>query len=446
MPKKICFVCHAYFPHHSPRKLRQTLALVESGYEVDLLCLRNAKEPRRERFERVNVYRVPVRKKRGSALRYLFEYAASFCAFLVLLSYLHLRKRYDAIHVYSLPDFMCFAALFPKRLGTKIILDNLDPMPEMYATKYRLSMDSRLIKLLAKIERASGAFADLVITQNHVYAAALENRAQYRRSVLPILNPPDPRYFGEIAPPRAHAAGDEITLLFHGTVSERYGLDVALKAMPLILSRRERVRLVIAGSGDYFEAIMDLIATLKLAAHVSYIGEKRVEEIPGVIQACTFGVIPPRSTVYNEINVPNRVFEYLWLGKAVIASRTRALLHYFPEDAMLYFNAGEAEDFAAKVLWALAHEGEVRASVRKGQEVCRRYGWEEQKKIYLQAVEELLREKYALKQEPVRSQHLPVASATPNRVLLEKTSLALGTNQKTSIAPSAREGSYRMTI
>jgi len=406
MSKKICYVCHAYFPHHSPRKLRQTLALVESGCEVDLLCLRNAKEPRRERFAGVNIHRVPVSKKRGSALRYLFEYAASFCAFFILLSILHLRKRYDVIHVYSLPDFMCFAALIPKWLGARIILDNLDPMPEMYAAKYHLSMESRLIKLLKKIERASGAFADLIITQNHAYAAVLENRGRYRNRVLPILNPPDPRYFGEIAPPRVREAGEKIKLLFHGTISERYGLDVALKAMPLILARDEHVQLVIAGSGDYLDAIMDLITTLKLAAHVSYLGEKSVEEIPAVIRACTFGVIPPRATVYNEINVPNRVFEYLWLGKAPIVSRTKALLHYFPEDTMVYCNPGEVEDFAAKVLWAIAHEEAVRASACKGQEICRRYRWEEQKKIYLQAVNELLREKNALRFERVDAREL----------------------------------------
>ncbi len=390
MPKKVCFVCHAYFPHHSPRKLRQTLALVESGCEVDLLCLRNGAEPRRECFEGVNIHRVPVSKKRGSALRYLFEYAASFCAFFVLLSFLHLRKRYDVIHVYSLPDFMCFAALIPKWFGAKIVLDNLDPMPEMYAAKYHLSMDARLIKLLKKIERASGAFADLVITQNHTYAAVLENRGQYRRRILPILNPPDPRYFGEIAPPHVRATGEKIKLLFHGTISERYGLDVALHAMPLILSQDEHVQLVIAGSGDYLDEIMDLIATLKLAAHVSYLGEKKVEEIPAVIQSCTFGVISPRATVYNEINVPNRVFEYLWLGKAAIVSRTHALLHYFPEGAMLYCNPGDAEDFAAKVLWAIDHPELARERVLKGQEVCRRFSWEEQKRIYLQAVEELI--------------------------------------------------------
>ncbi len=400
MSKKICFVCHAYFPRHSPRKLRQTLALVENGFEVDLLCLRNGKEPRRERCEGVEVYRVPVSKKRGSALRYLFEYAASFGAFFILLSYLHLRKRYDVIHVYSLPDFMCFAALIPKWTGAKIILDNLDPMPEMYAAKFHLRLASRLIKLLTKIERVSGAFADLVLTQNHAYAAVLENRGQYRNRVLPILNPPDPRYFGEIAPPRARDASDNITLLFHGTISERYGLDVALKAMPIILSHHERAQLVIAGSGDCLAAILDLIATLKLSAHVSYIGEKRVEEIPAVIRACAFGVIPPRATVYNEINVPNRVFEYLWLGKAAIASRTRALLHYFPEDAMLYFNPGEVEDFAAKVLWATAHPEIVHELVRKGQEVCRRYSWEKQKSIYLQAVEGLV-EKHALNPDSI---------------------------------------------
>lgn len=383
MSRKICFVAHAHFPQHSPRKLRQTSSALAAGFEVDLLCLRHDGQPLRECCEGVNVYRLPLRKKRGSPLRYLFEYAAAFVGFFFLTAYLHGRKRYDLVHVYSLPDFMVFAALIPKWRGAKIILDNLDPMPEMYAAKYHRSMDALLIRVLKKIERVSAAFAHVIVTQNHVYAEVLESRGKYRERIIPILNPPDVRYFGALATPADHSGTAETVLLFHGTISARYGLDIALRALPLILAHQPSVRFVIAGSGDYLEGILELIAALNISEHVTFLGEKKVAEIPQIIRACTFGIIPPRATVYNDINVPNRVFEYLWLGKPVIAARTRALQHYFSEDMLVYFTPGDVDDFAAKVRWAITYPEAAAASARKAQEVCLRYSWENQKAVYL---------------------------------------------------------------
>ena len=48
------------------------------------------------------------------------------------------------IHVHSVPDFLVFAALVPKLLGARIILDIHDILPEFYASKFGASKDSRL--------------------------------------------------------------------------------------------------------------------------------------------------------------------------------------------------------------------------------------------------------------------------------------------------------------
>ena len=53
-----------------------------------------------------------------------------------LLMRRHVKARYQLIHVHSVPDFLVFAAWFPKLTGAKIILDIHDLLPELYAGKY----------------------------------------------------------------------------------------------------------------------------------------------------------------------------------------------------------------------------------------------------------------------------------------------------------------------
>src|SRR5947209_16602567 len=100
------------------RALRQAEAAADAGYDVDFICLRQPGEKKFEVHNGVRIYRVPLtRGYHGSLLITLMQW----CWFLFLagwkLACLHLKRRYDAVHVHNMPDFLVFAALLPKLLG-----------------------------------------------------------------------------------------------------------------------------------------------------------------------------------------------------------------------------------------------------------------------------------------------------------------------------------------
>src|SRR3954451_3827636 len=115
---------------------RKIDALVESGHEVDAICLRKPGQPLRERLGAVTVYRVPLPHRRGGTLTYLGKYAAFLLAAGLLAAILHPRRRYALIDVYSMPDALVFAALVPKLLGARVALTLLETMPEFFSTKF----------------------------------------------------------------------------------------------------------------------------------------------------------------------------------------------------------------------------------------------------------------------------------------------------------------------
>ena len=87
-------VVHAYYPLGETRVEREALALIDHGYEVDVICLRDSGEVAQECVEGVTVYRLPVQrgKSRGQ-LRQLLEYLTFF----LLASIKLLRDRKSVV-------------------------------------------------------------------------------------------------------------------------------------------------------------------------------------------------------------------------------------------------------------------------------------------------------------------------------------------------------------
>jgi len=109
---------------------------------VDVIALqRDDSYPAFELLDGVNVYRIQARtvNERG-----LVSYATRILRFL-LRSTSSLRRMqrehpYDLVHVHNVPDFLVFAALYPKWKRVPIILDIHDLLPEFYASKFNLGM------------------------------------------------------------------------------------------------------------------------------------------------------------------------------------------------------------------------------------------------------------------------------------------------------------------
>src|ERR1700730_18240309 len=143
-----CMVTYSFYEGDT-RVMRYAETLAGRGDRVDVIALRRNGQSRKEVVHGVNVYRVQRRSSNDSARgSYLAGILLFCCRAMFLLMRRHVRARYQLIHVHSVPDFLVFAAWFPKLTGTKIILDIHDLLPEFYASKYSANHNSVAVKLL----------------------------------------------------------------------------------------------------------------------------------------------------------------------------------------------------------------------------------------------------------------------------------------------------------
>ena len=395
--RRAAMVVFSYYPA-DPRPRRAAEALVKEGMSVELICLREAGgDPKRERVNGVDVHRVRLRRRRGGSLGYLLQYAAFLAAVGGILGARSLRRRYDLVYVHNMPDVLVLGALVPKLFGAKVILDLHDPMPELMMTIFDLVEDSPRVRLLKRLERWSIRRADLALTVNLACKKLFASRSCRAEKMRVVMNAPDEQIFrfrpATTEVPARPRTGRPLVVMYHGSLVERNGLDLAVEAVARVRERGHigAVELRVYGPETPFLArVMESVRVRGLTDAVRYLGPKRLEGIVEAIEDCDVGIIPNQRSIFTELNTPTRIFEYLAIAKPVIAPRTAGILDYFDDDSLVFFELGDAEDLARAIERALADPRKTEEMVRRGQEVYRAHAWRREREVLVGLVEEVV--------------------------------------------------------
>ena len=392
--KRVAMLLYSHYPE-DPRPRRAVSALISEGMQVDLVCLGSGSAPRHEILDGIDVLRIPLKHRRGGKLAYAYQYGVFILISSVIFALRSLTRSYDLVYVHNMPDILILSALIPKLLGAKVILDLHDPMPELMMTIFRVPPDSRGVRLLKRVEKWSIARADLVITTNIAFKKVFAARSCPPEKIEVVMNSPDGKIFpfrpvgSEVS---AGTSGNKpLVIMYHGSLLERNGLDVAIDAFARLRESIPAAELRIFGaSTPFLERMMEVVRNNNLQESVHYLGSKLLEDLVPEIERCDLGVIPNPRNAFTEINMPTRIFEYLALGKPVIAPYTPGILDYFNKESLLFFESGNSDDLAGQIEYAFSHPFEVHEIVRRGQQVLLEHTWDRERETLVGSVSGIL--------------------------------------------------------
>jgi glycosyltransferase involved in cell wall biosynthesis len=387
---RACMVSYSMYDSDN-RVRRYAETLVKHGYHVDALSLRRGGQAvSNSVVNGVRVFRLQSRvKNEKSKFDYLAKLIVFFWRSLYFLTREHLKERYDLIHVHSVPDFEVFAALFPKIMGSKVVLDIHDIVPEFYASKFGASQNSLIFKSLVAMERISTAFADHVIASNHIWQKRLEGRSVAESKVTTILNFPDTQVFQ----PKGRDRNDgkfKFILLYPGTLTYHQGLDIAVRAFSLIKDQVPEAEFHIYGSGDQSAFLKSLVAQLGLENRVFFKGSLAVEQMVRVIENANLGIVPKRGNGFGNEAFSTKILEFMAMGVPVIVPDTEVDSFYFNENVVKFFRANDEKSLADAMLWLIGDEAVRETFVRNATEFVKKYTWDVNQHIYLDLVDSLL--------------------------------------------------------
>lgn len=376
------------FYESDTRMLQYAAALRERGDEVDVISLRSRKASRFEVVDGVNVHRIQTREVNEQSR---FAYLGRILAFLFVSTFLLARKqfsrKYQVIHVHSVPDFLVFAALVPKLLGARVILDIHDILPEFYASKFGADSQSLVFKLLVMVERISTAFADHVIIANHLWEQRLLSRSVKQGKCTTVLNYPPAAVFKRNF--ATHKNG-KFLITYPGSLNHHQGVDIAMRAFAKVADRMPNAEFHIYGEGPCKPSLLHLREEL---------GESRIvihdfrptREIAEIMAASDLAVVAKRaSSTFGNEAVSTKTTEFMLLGVPLIMSRTKVDTFYH-DDSMVKFFESENEAELADCMFLLWRDRELRARlVANASRYVAQNDWREKRSDYLRVIDSLL--------------------------------------------------------
>jgi glycosyltransferase involved in cell wall biosynthesis len=383
-------VTHSYYEGDN-RVMRYAESLAQRGDCVEVFALRRAADiPKEEVINGVQVFRIQDRfaKNQQSKSAYLWPLLCFLVASSWWITCRHWRQRYELVHVHNIPDFLVFAAWYPKLTGAKVILDIHDIVPELFASKFGVSRGSALVWGLTWVERFSAAFADHIVLANHLWLDIYTPRSARREKCSVVLNHVDAGIFQPRLNKKPNGAP---VILFPGGLQWHQGVDIALKAFAKLRARLPQAEFHIYGEGNEKPRLTSLADHLGLNGSVRIFPPRSLREIALVMATADLGVVPKRADSFGNQAYSTKIMEFMAVGVPVVVSDTKIDRFYFDDSVVRYFESGNDNALAEAMFDVLTNSETRLAMVVRASEYATRNSWESRKGDYLRLVDSLCR-------------------------------------------------------
>lgn len=222
-----------------------------------------------------------------------------------------LKKNHYDVCFYSCPQNTLLATWLKKsKIVRKVVYYDIDFFPDHVDARDPLSR-----KLLSWRENVAVNQADGVISVSK--PLELLRKSQGARNVITIPNGVVLEYFSEARQKEPHPP----TLLYIGLLSEAWGIDLVLEALPAIRQDVPDVRFMIVGAGDYAEELSRITLKLGLQDLVVFYGRQPYRELAKYTRQADVGIAIYKTRKFVEYASPMKIKDYLAAGLPVITSR-----------------------------------------------------------------------------------------------------------------------------
>jgi glycosyltransferase involved in cell wall biosynthesis len=251
-------------------------------------------------------------------------------------------------------------------------------VPETFTTKF--SGGSAFWKALCLEERLSALVAHKVICVNHPQRDTLVARGIPSAKTFISMNVADPSIFKRPSInglPRAEAG--RFNLVYHGTMAERLGVDLVIRAAARLRDRIPGLGLHLWGHGDDLPAFQRLVSELGMEDTVFFKPEGYpLEELPRHLNSMHLGVVGNRRSVACELMLPVKLIEYVSLGIPVVVPRLTAIEHYFSDDMVAYYEPDDIPSLADSIYRLYSQPAACERQAESANQFLREYGWDRQ--------------------------------------------------------------------
>lgn len=299
-------------PYHPDDRVRnEALALVEFGYEVIILAWdRDGTHPEQETLSGLKIKRKNLHAGYGQGLDKLFGYLLIWFWFIKEMN----RLKPAVIHCHDYDTYLagCWYIWFHRRV--KLVLDT----HENYSMMMKPLVSDWVVFGITSLEKLLTRIAHLVVSSNQ--ATADYYKSCGAQSGVVVGNWKNPVLF-EFDVDKISKKRQELGIIDGQLVIAYIGaLSADRNVIPLLQTLRTRsdAFLILGGKGDQENEIRGFCSEMQNVYFPGYIHPDQVPLFIAVADLIYYCYEP--SHVYAPYNAPNKLYEALAAGKAVLAS------------------------------------------------------------------------------------------------------------------------------
>jgi glycosyltransferase involved in cell wall biosynthesis len=368
-------------PSERIEKMGKTLAA--AGHEVFLICNNDGRHARREeQVGEVHVLRLAPTFSR-KAWNQVLKFPAPFNPLWVAQTLSAIRRfRLDAIQVVDVP--LSLAALYLGRLfRLPVVLDMWENYPEALRGWAQHSWKTRVFKnpnVARVVELHVVRRVDHIFTVVEEQSERLITDGVAPERISVVTNGVDMDLFLQApaagAPPM-DAEPDAYKMLYVGELTIERGLDDVIRSMKYVAGEIPEARLYLAGTGSYEPQLRRIVEEEKAEPYVRFLGWLPFREIHAYVAKSDLCLVPH---VYNDFintTIPNKLFQYMAMGKPVLVSHARPLARIVgAADCGFVFESKNPEDAARQIRQAYRRRHDAAIGERGRRSAMAEYTWE----------------------------------------------------------------------
>lgn len=324
-------------------------------------------------------------------LGYLAEYGYAFLAATVLSFRALLTGGIDVVQFCAPPDIYFPLAWVLKRLGVRVLIDQRDLLPELYAARFG-QVRPALLKGLQICERLSFRSADrMICTNEYQRSRALKESGLPDSHVQIVRNGPVLTRVTEAEADEALRRGRRYLCCWVGSMARQDRVDLLIESIDHVVHDlgRKDCQFTIIGRGEALASNQELAHRLDLDEWVHFTDLQLPHEVFRHLATADIGL---DASLQSDVS-PVKLYEYMAFGLPVVAfdlQQTRALA----SGAAVLAEAGDIEAHGRAIEALLGSPERRRELGETGRaRVREELAWDHQARVYAGAIEQLWRAK-----------------------------------------------------
>jgi glycosyltransferase involved in cell wall biosynthesis len=350
---KILMLLDGEFPP-DVRVENEIKVLQTQGHSIVLCCTTKKEEPYEDTWNGITVYRQKISKFRYKsmvgALKFPFYY--NFWKKFTK-KVLAVEKDIDVIHAHDLV-MVPVAQYLAKKIDVKLVFDFHENYP--YLIRDAKHTQSTLGKYLSdyrkweEFEKAALKDADAIITVVQEMKQRIVDLGADQSKVHIYQNVPNLSSI-KIEIDNNTPQDDSFNLVYAGGITPARGLATVVEAIALLPEKFKGLfTFTVCGTGSYESDIRTLASDLKVIDQIDFRGWVKQSEVFEFISKGNASIIPHYRSVQNDCSSPNKLYQYMLVGKPVISSNCKSLERVIlsTKSGLIYENKSP-EELAEKI-------------------------------------------------------------------------------------------------